>query len=62
MVVDTSGLGSGPVVVAGFCCQDRVFGFEFMCMCSSVTFSIIVDKHLWISLELLDQQGGVWVL
>ena len=62
MVVDTSGSGSGPVVVAGFRCQDWVFGFEFVCVCGSVTFSIIVDKHLWISLELLDQQGGAWVL
>ena len=62
MVVDTSGSGSGLVVVAGFCCWDRVFVFEFVCMCGSVMFLIIVDKCSWISLELLDQQGGAWVL
>ena len=61
-MVDNSGSGSGPVVVAGFHCRDRVFEFEFVCVCGSVTFSIIVDKRLWISLELLDQQSGAWVL
>ena len=62
MVVDTSGLGLDLVMVAGLHCQDRVFEFEFVCVCSSVTFSIIVDEHLWVGLELLDQQGGAWVL
>ena len=62
MVVDTSGSGLGLVMVAGFCCQDRVFEFMFMCACGLVTFSIIVDERSWVGLELLDQQGGAWVL
>ena len=62
MVVDTSGSGLGLVMVAGFCCQDQVFEFMFMCVCGSVTFSIIVDERSWVGLELLDQQGGAWVL
>ena len=39
-----------------------MFKFDFMCMCSLVMFSIIVEKCSWINLELLDQQDGVWVL
>ena len=62
MVVDTSGLGSGLVMVAGLRCQDWVFEFEFMCACGSVTVSIIVDERSWVGLELLDQQGSTWVL
>ena len=45
MVVNIPGLGSGPVVVAGFCHCDQVFEFKFVCVCGSVTFSIVVDKH-----------------
>ena len=45
MVVDIPGLGLGPVVVVGFHCRDQAFKFEFMCVCGSVTFSIIVDKR-----------------
>ena len=62
MVVDISGSDSGLVMVAGLRCQDRVFKFEFVCGCSSITLSITVDEHSWVSLELLDQQGGAWVL
>ena len=62
MVVDISGSDSGLVMVAGLRCQDQVFEFEFMCGCGLIMFSIIVDERLWVSLELLDQQGGAWVL
>ena len=62
MVVDISGSDSGLVMVAGLRCQDQVFKFEFMCGCSSITFSITVGERSWVGLELLDQQGSVWVL
>ena len=62
MVVNISGSDSGLFMVAGLHCQDRVFEFGFMCGCGLVTLSIIVDEHSWVGLELLDQQGGVWVL
>ena len=62
MVVDISGSDLGLVMVAGLHCQDQVFEFEFVCGCGSITFSIIVDERLWVGLELLDQQGGMWVL
>ena len=64
MVVDISGSDSGLLMVAGLRCQDRVFEFEFefVCRCGSITLSITVDDRSWVSLELLDQQGGMWVL
>ena len=62
MVVNISGLDSGLVMVAGLRCQDQVFKFKFMCGCGSITFSIIIDERSWVGLELLDQQGGAWVL
>ena len=62
MVVDISGSDLGLVMVAGLRCQNRVFEFEFMCGCGSITFSIIVDERSWVGLELPDQQGGAWVL
>ena len=62
MVVDISGSGLGLVMVAGLRCQDRVFEFEFVWACGLITLSIIVDERSWVSLELLDQQGGAWVL
>ena len=52
----------GSSMVVCFRCQNQVFKFEFMCVCSSVTFLIIVEKRLWINLEQLDQQDSVWVL
>ena len=62
MVVDISGSDSGLFMVAGLRCQDRVFEFRFVCRCGLVTLSIIVYERLWVGLELLDQQGGAWVL
>ena len=62
MVVDISGSDSGLFIVAGLRCQDRVFKFGFVCGCGLVTLSIIVDERSWVGLELLDQQGGMWVL
>ena len=62
MVVDISGSDSGLFMVAGLRCQDRVFEFGFVCRCGLVTLSIIVDECSWVGLELLDQQGGTWVL
>ena len=62
MVVDISGSDSGLLMVAGLHCQDRVFEFEFVCGCGSITLSITVDERSWVGLELLDQQGGAWVL
>ena len=62
MVVDISGSDSGLLMVAGLRCQDQVFEFGFMCGCSLITLSITVDERSWVGLELLDQQGGAWVL
>ena len=64
MVVNISGLGLGLVMVAGLHCQDWVFEFEFefMWACGSITLLKIVEERLWVGLELLDQQGGAWVL
>ena len=62
MVVEISGSDLGLVMVAGLHCQDQVFEFKFVCGCGSITLSITVDECSWVSLELLDQQGGAWVL
>ena len=62
MVVDNSGLDSALLMVAGLRCRDRMFEFGFMCGCGSITLSITVDECSWVGLELLDQQGGAWVL
>ena len=45
MVVKIPGLGLGPVVVVGFHRRNWAFEFKFVCVCGSVMFSIIVDKH-----------------
>ena len=62
MVVDISGSGLGLVMVASLRCQDQVFKLKFVWVCGSIMLLIIVDECSWVGLELLDQQGGAWVL